>query len=684
MDLSHNAVVLLELTPPDYPMVVVNAALERLLEIPRTELLGQPWSRLFAPALGFENFHRSLARFKPLDAVALYKAHARLPFWCHLQTSLLPPLDGNPTRYVLCTLNNVNQHIDAEATRDFLANHDPVSGLLRPHLLEERINIELLRAVHDCYRLILCYIDIDHFSGINEMHGFDTGDHLIRQIAGVLCSQVEDKSLVTRLGGNKFLLARPDRESDLDQVEIGQQLVEAMHKEMAIGSLQFRLGASIGIACFPDTASSLTELLQQASVASREAKRHGGNQVQVFNPAQRDALNEQVRLGKQLHLAIQRDEMELQYQPIIGTSKRDIVGVEALVRWRHPELGLILPDRFIRLAEEFGMINELGRWVLKQACRQARQWVDHGVGDFTVSVNISGMQLHGYQLLDDCSSALGNAHLPARYLQLELTESAIMRNLEQTIDTLRELSKMGIQLAMDDFGVGVSSLGNLQRMPIQCIKIDRSFVAAVPDDINATRICRAMIGLAHEFGFKVTAEGVERAVQLSFLERNGCDRAQGHYFSIPVNADAVLGMLRNPQLQPREPADSSQTDNILVVDDEQNILRALARLLRRDGYEIFTASTFDGAYDILGKHAIRVIISDQRMPEGKGTDFLKRVKQTHPSTIRMILSGYADIGAVTEAINGGAIYRYLSKPWNDDELRATVREAMRLSHNTLH
>jgi CheY-like chemotaxis protein len=293
-----------------------------------------------------------------------------------------------------------------------------------------------------------------------------------------------------------------------------------------------------------------------------------------------------------------------------------------------------------------------------------------------LSVNVSGLQLRGQRVIEDVSRALDGARLPARYLELELTEKATMGDPEHVASLMRELRKIGVSLSMDDFGIGHSSLGLMQRFPVNRLKIDRSFVSAVPNDIGAARICRAVLGLAHEFGCTVVAEGVETPLQLGFLERNGCEFIQGNYLGAPIDADSMLARLRNPSLRTGEYESRGEAGAILLVDDEQNVLRALARLLRRDGYTIHTAGSFQQAFEILGTADIDVVVSDHRMPEGRGTEFLGKVKETHPRTIRMILSGYADIGAVTEAINGGAVYRFLTKPWVDDDLRKVIRDAV--------
>ena len=675
-EVTTNPGLILDVTTAACPVIRTNAALDSLLGIERDGALGRPCLETLRIEPGFGDIDFTVAG----DVVLQCRGNRPEPFWCRLEIRPIPDGDGT-VAHSYCTLHDISEQVALHNDRAYFARHDPLTGLARAHVLEERLAAELLRSVHACSRVIVCYAGIDRIGMINEICSLAVGDELLRAIADRLIAIADDIGLVSRIGSNKFVLAFVDQGADVDQLEIGQRVAAALEQPLIAGDLSLRMTASIGVACFPDSATDVQELMQQAAAAARGVQRSGGDDVQVFVPTEREVLNTRLCLGSRLRGAVDRGEMILHYQPVIGTAKREVVGMEALVRWQSHDLGLVMPDQFIPLAEDFGMIAEIGHWVLQEACMQARRWLDQGVGDFTLSVNVSGLQTRGRQLLEDVIHALDAARLPARCLDLELTETAIMANLEHVDALLGELRKLGVKVSLDDFGVGQSSLGHLQRLQVNRLKIDRSFVAAVPDDVKATRICRAVIGLAHEFGFSVVAEGVETAVQLAFLERNGCEFAQGYLISPPVTADVMLGMLREPMLRPHEATDGkgAGSGTVLLVDDEQNVLRALARLLRRDGYRIVTANTFREAFEILGTDDVQVVMSDHRMPDGKGTEFLGRVKVTHPQTVRLILSGYADVGAVTEAMNGGAVHRFLTKPWDDDALRESVREAMRMA-----
>jgi ActR/RegA family two-component response regulator len=270
--------------------------------------------------------------------------------------------------------------------------------------------------------------------------------------------------------------------------------------------------------------------------------------------------------------------------------------------------------------------------------------------------------------------------LPASYIGLELTESMMTGNVERVTGTMRALKALGVKLSLDDFGTGYSSLNYLRRFPINTLKIDQSFVRDISTDAGAAGVCRAIITLGHQLGMTVLAEGVENAAQVGYLRRNDCDFFQGYYFCKPISAQQALEILRHRYLAHEgiEQAPEQQP-TLLLVDDEENILSALIRMLRRDGYRILTATGADDALDVLGRNDVQVVISDQRMPGTSGTELLSKVKEMYPDTVRMVLSGYTDLAAVTAAINEGAIYKFLTKPWNDEELRLQIRDAFRIA-----
>jgi EAL domain-containing protein (putative c-di-GMP-specific phosphodiesterase class I)/CheY-like chemotaxis protein len=384
-------------------------------------------------------------------------------------------------------------------------------------------------------------------------------------------------------------------------------------------------------------------------------------------------LETQAALAADLHRALELSEFELHYQPKVNLRTGGISSGEALLRWRHPQRGLVSPTEFIPSLEESGLIVPVGAWVLRTACLQARAWQVMGVEACGVAVNLSAVQFHGQDICELVLQTLKKTGLEARFLELEITESTIMKDVDSATQTLRALKSLGVRLSVDDFGTGHSSLSYLKRFAPDILKVDQSFVRDITTDPDDALITCAIIGLAHNLGMKVIAEGVETEAQRSFLGRNGCDEMQGYYYSKPLPVDAYTGLLNENRLLDQTAINSGRV--LLLVDDEEFILSSLKRLLRRDGYQILTAASARQGFELLAMHPVGVIVSDQRMPDMSGTEFLSKVKEIYPHTVRMVLSGYTDLQSVTEAINHGSIYKFLTKPCDDNLLRETIQNA---------
>ena len=379
----------------------------------------------------------------------------------------------------------------------------------------------------------------------------------------------------------------------------------------------------------------------------------------------------------ELRRALVQDELRVYFQPRVNLASGEICGAEALVRWQHPERGLVPPSEFIPLAEDTGLILPLGEWVIRNVCRQQRVWLDGGLPVPPVAVNLSALQFRQKNLVQLIRHELAANQLGAKYLEIEITESTLMDSVDEAAATLQELRATGIKISLDDFGTGHSSLSRLRRLPIDHLKIDQSFVCNLTTEPEDAAICLAIIGLAHNLRMTVIAEGVETEGQANYLRQHHCDEMQGYYFSrpLPVGDFEQLLVQRRTLVLPVRPANERRT--LLLVDDEADVLSALKRMLRLEGYDIITATSAREGLELLSIHPVQVIISDQRMPQMSGSEFLSRVRDLHPHTVRLILSGYADLRSVTEAINHGAIYKFLTKPWDDEMLRMDLREAFR-------
>ncbi len=384
------------------------------------------------------------------------------------------------------------------------------------------------------------------------------------------------------------------------------------------------------------------------------------------------------RLEADLRCALLRNEFLLHYQPQVSCHSARIVGVEALIRWQHPTRGLVAPGEFIPMLEESGLIIPVGEWVLRTACKQTRAWQEAGLGRTGVAVNLSGRQLEMENLFAIVKAALDESGLEPAYLELELTESYLMRNPEGAIATLSRLKAIGVRISVDDFGTGYSSLAYLKRFPLDTVKVDRSFIQNIVMDSDDAAITRAVISMAHSLKLDVIAEGVETEAQLGLLIANNCDAIQGYYFSRPVDADTLATMLREDRrLVSKLLADDAHARTLLLVDDDEAIINVLKLLLCRNGYRVLSANSAEQGLTLLGENRVDVVISDQKMPGMKGVEFLRRVKEIHPDSVRMMLSGYTDLKSVSDAINEGAIYKFLSKPWDNELLCTNIEEAFR-------
>jgi len=557
--------------------------------------------------------------------------------------------------------------------------HDQTTGLPRLVLIEEYLQSAIVGALARECRIIVLYADIDRFHVINETRGRPIGDHVLRTVAERLSTMIGARGNIAHVAGDEFAAVLVDATDTQDQLELGEAMRALIEEPIEHNRERIYITCSIGVICYPDNGLTPQELLREAEAAMLRAKREGRNTVSAFSNEQKHELEEKRTLGMRLRDAIAENQLLLRYQPQINAQNWEILGFEALVRWRHPELGLLEPKRFIPVAEELGLIVEIGSFVIESACQQIREWLDAGVSDFVVSVNVAALQLQRPNFVDTVRAALGKFHVPAGFIELELTETVMTHGTESVVNTMRALKSLGVRISLDDFGTGYSSLNYLRNFPTDQLKIDQSFVRDITTDASSAGICRAIISLGHQLGMNVLAEGVETAAQVGYLLRNECDAFQGFYFSPPVTAAKALEMLRHRYLTQEAFLQPREEQALLLVDDEENILLALTRALRRDGYRILTATGAHEAFEILAKNEVQVIISDQRMPDISGTEFLSKVKEMHPETVRIVLSGYTDLSAVTDAINRGAIYKFLTKPWNDEDLRMQIREAFRVS-----
>lgn len=429
---------------------------------------------------------------------------------------------------------------------EYMAFYDSLTDLPNRVLFQQKLLAVLNEAERRQLKAAVMFIDLDHFKHINDTLGHDAGDQLLRTISGLIKGAIDSNTVVSRMGGDEFLLLLPSLEDPQHAGRAAGQIIEALSASMEIGGHQIVVSASIGISIFPDDGKDSAELIKRADTALYYAKSHGRNKFQFFNPSMNEGTLERLQFMYDLRKALAEDELTLYYQPRMETASGRIVGLEALVRWRQPGAGtgrIRMPGEFISLAEETGLIIPLGEWVLRAACNQYKEWERRGIPPFRISVNISVVQFGRDEFVGLIRQILEETDMPPDKLELELTESMVMRSDEEVILKLRQLKELGVFLSIDDFGTGYSSFTYLKHFPIDALKIDRSFIQDVPDGVRDTAITKTIIALGRRLGLKVVAEGVETREQLAFLSSRKCDEVQGYLISKPLAVEDIEPLL---------------------------------------------------------------------------------------------------------------------------------------------
>ncbi|MGA8262275.1 MAG: EAL domain-containing protein [Arenicellales bacterium] len=428
---------------------------------------------------------------------------------------------------------------------EYLAYHDKLTDLPNRVFFSRLLAQQILHAQRYGKHFALLFLDLDRFKTINDTLGHDAGDNLLKETAARLREAVRESDIVARLGGDEFVILLPEVEGSDHVFPVGDKILAAVRKPFAIAGQEFRITVSIGVSLFPVDGRDEQTLMKNADIAMYHAKEHGKNNYQLFSEELNDESLERLSLESSLRKALERDEFRLFYQAKEDMATGRIIGMEALLRWQHPDLGLVLPMQFIPLAEETGLIVPIGRWVLMAACRQNVAWQEQGLQGLTMAVNLSARQFLDEGLVDDIETALRETGMDPRLLELEITESMVMQDMERTIHILKDLKRMGIRVAIDDFGTGYSSLSTLKQFPLDTIKIDRSFIHDVVHETEDQSLTDAVIAVGKSLGLTVIAEGVETEDQARFLRSRACDQFQGFYLNRPMPAEQFLGLVRD-------------------------------------------------------------------------------------------------------------------------------------------
>jgi diguanylate cyclase (GGDEF)-like protein/PAS domain S-box-containing protein len=590
--------------------------------------------------------------------------------------------EAGGTRMLIAVARDISERLQAQQRMKHMASYDVLTGLPNRTLFFQNLRDAIELAQDKDWRVAVLFISLDRFKIINDSLGPALGDELLRQFSTRLVRCVKLRDTAGRLGGDEFALILTMTRDQQEAANVANDVREALRAPFDLHGKQAVLTASIGIAMYPIDATDPGTLVKYADTAMVRAKEAGRDGYRFFTAGMNVQVLARLDLELALRGALEGGQFALHYQPKLELATGRISGVEALLRWHRPGHGLVYPAEFVPVMEETGLVVRAGEWIIDEACRQVAEWNAQGLRDLRVAVNVSSRQFVEGDLEAAIGRALATHGVEPGMLELELTESALMVNAEHTIAVLARLKLLGIKIAIDDFGTGYSSLAYLKRFPVDKLKIDIAFVRDIVTNPDDAAIALAIISMAHSLHMLVIAEGVESRAQMAYLRRHRCDEIQGFHFARALPAAGLATMVRDNRSQPELPAhaEHKEADNVqtlLVVDDDVNVLGSLHRLFRRDNYRVLTAATPAEGFELLALHRVQVILCDQRMPVMSGTEFLSKVKEMYPDTIRIILSGYTGVESVLDSINRGAIYRFYTKPWDDNELRENVRQAFR-------
>ncbi len=474
--------------------------------------------------------------------------------WANITASAIHGKEGNVI-YSLSLIEDLTDSKKAAEKIHLLHYYDNLTGLPNRTFHKELIKRSIEHALRHKEKFAIIYIGLDNFQRINDTLGYDIGDLLLKAVADRLTDSLrksdllarsgegETVNVVSRVGGDEFIVLAHDLNQAQDAAITSRRLLEEISAPYDLSGREVFITVSIGISLYPDDGAEVDDLLKNAEKAMRHIKSEGKNNYHFYSRSMHASVLELLTLESDLHKALERNELVLYYQPKVDAATRMVKGMEALIRWKHPDRGLIPPMQFIPLAETSGLIIPIGEFVIRTVCGQIKTWQEAGYQQMNIALNVSSRQFDQQSLKEIVEEALQDAMIPPQCLELEITESTIMRNPEKSMRTLTELKAMGIGISIDDFGTGYSSLSYLKRMPLDFLKIDQSFVKSLASDPRDQAIVRAIIAMAHSLDLKTIAEGVETEEQLSFLQEHGCDEIQGYLFSRPLPAEEIPGIL---------------------------------------------------------------------------------------------------------------------------------------------
>jgi diguanylate cyclase (GGDEF)-like protein/PAS domain S-box-containing protein len=535
-------------------VVYANAFLESMSGYTRPELEAMSFWDMVHPDFAELVRERGLAEPRPGEPARSCEFKVlrkdRQELWVSFAAS---PIEHRGQPASLGTAFDITERKRAEERVRNLAYHDALTGLPNRRLFNDRLQVALAQAHRHREPLAVLFLDLDHFKLINDSLGHALGDRLLQRVALRLIGCVREGDTVARLGGDEFLLLLPGLGRPEDVGRVADKVLEALRQPFPLGDRELMVSASMGISVYPGDGGDVETLVNNSDVAMYRAKEQGRDSFQAYTAGMNDGASERLALEDRLRRALEQDQLVLYFQPVVELATRQVQGVEALLRWRGPDGGLLLPDAFLATAEVTGIIVPIGTWMLRNACARARAWQQAGHPELHVAVNLAARHFQHPDLVDQVRLTLTETGLAPRCLHLEVTEATAVHGTEAAARTLRRLKDLGVRLVMDDFGVSYSSLPHLKRLPLDALRVDQSFVRGVPRDADDTAVTAAVIAVGHTLGLQVVAEGVDTAEQIDFLAAQGCDFVQGRLLSPPLTEEAMGRYLAKAARDPPHP-----------------------------------------------------------------------------------------------------------------------------------
>ncbi len=548
---SSNGIMITRSDDDDHSIVYVNPAFERITGYRAEEVIGLEGRFLVRDDLAQPDLEhiRSALRERREGSATLrnYRKDGSL-FWNELHIAPVHDLAGGATTHFVSVINDVSERVRYQHALEYQANHDSLTGLANRNLLNDRIEQAIAWAKRNGHVMGVMLLDLDHFKLINDASGHSAGDALLKEVAHRLTACVRETDTVARLGGDEFVIILTDLPQPDDVDQIAEKILSTLSRPAEIAGRDNFVTASIGVSLYPRDGDQGEILLRYADMAMYRVKEHGRNSVRQFVPEMGSTAISRLDMEGAMRRGLERGEFVLHYQPKIDLATQAVVGAEALIRWQHPQIGLIHPIEFIRLAEETGLILPLGEWVLAEACKQQVLWRQQGLPPLNISINMSARQFRQEELTDRTAAVFASTGADPTHFIVELTESMVMHDVDSTLSSLRALKKLGLSLSLDDFGTGYSSLSYLRRFPIDELKIDRSFINDIHTNPDDAAIAGAIIAMARSLGLSVVAEGVENKEQAELLTTLGCSQVQGYYYARPLTVSAFTARLREQQV----------------------------------------------------------------------------------------------------------------------------------------